>query len=106
MKIAVESVVASQDVLGECTIWCDRDQVLWWVDIRKIEIGGGPVLQLWAVLREAAGNALGFPSTSGSGNILLIGVIFFIGWQIVRLARAASTRPRCSRTSTPWARRS
>ncbi len=34
MKIAVESVVASQDVLGECTIWCDRDQVLWWVDIR------------------------------------------------------------------------
>jgi sugar lactone lactonase YvrE len=34
MKIAVESVVASQDVLGECTVWCDRNHVLWWVDIR------------------------------------------------------------------------
>src|SRR5215510_9123050 len=34
MKLAAESVIASQDVLGECTIWCDREQVLWWVDIR------------------------------------------------------------------------
>ena len=34
MAIAAESVIRSQDVLGECTIWCDRDEVLWWVDIR------------------------------------------------------------------------
>lgn len=34
MNIAAESVIAAQDVLGECTIWCDREQVLWWVDIR------------------------------------------------------------------------
>jgi sugar lactone lactonase YvrE len=39
MKIPAESVVASQDVLGECTIWCEREQVLWWVDIR------GPALK-------------------------------------------------------------
>ena len=34
MTIAVECVVRGPDVLGECTIWCDRDQILWWVDIR------------------------------------------------------------------------
>jgi sugar lactone lactonase YvrE len=34
MASAVECVVRSEDVLGECTVWCDRDQVLWWVDIR------------------------------------------------------------------------
>jgi sugar lactone lactonase YvrE len=34
MDLVAESVIASQDVLGECTIWCERDNVLWWVDIR------------------------------------------------------------------------
>ena len=35
MTIVAECVIRSEDVLGECTIWCDRDQVLWWVDIRE-----------------------------------------------------------------------
>jgi len=39
MTIVAECVIRSEDVLGECTIWCDRDQVLWWVDIR------GPALK-------------------------------------------------------------
>lgn len=34
MPIVVECVVRSDDALGECTVWCDREQVLWWVDIR------------------------------------------------------------------------
>jgi sugar lactone lactonase YvrE len=34
MAIVAQCVVRSEDVLGECTVWCDRDQVLWWVDIR------------------------------------------------------------------------
>ena len=34
MSIEAECVVRSEDTLGECTVWCDRDQVLWWVDIR------------------------------------------------------------------------
>jgi len=35
MAIDAECVIRSEDVLGECTIWCDREQVLWWVDIRR-----------------------------------------------------------------------
>ncbi|MEO8627450.1 MAG: SMP-30/gluconolactonase/LRE family protein [Betaproteobacteria bacterium] len=34
MAISVDCVVRGPDVLGECTIWCDREQLLWWVDIR------------------------------------------------------------------------
>ena len=34
MTIAVECVVRGTDTLGECTVWCERDQLLWWVDIR------------------------------------------------------------------------
>jgi sugar lactone lactonase YvrE len=34
MAIVAECVVRSEDVLGECTVWCDREQLLWWVDIR------------------------------------------------------------------------
>ena len=34
MKVAVDCVVPGPDVLGECTLWDDRERVLWWVDIR------------------------------------------------------------------------
>jgi sugar lactone lactonase YvrE len=34
MATVAECAIRGEDVLGECTIWCDRDQVLWWVDIR------------------------------------------------------------------------
>jgi len=39
MAIVAQCAIRSEDVLGECTIWCDREQVLWWVDIR------GPALK-------------------------------------------------------------
>ena len=34
MKVAVDCVVRAADELGECTVWDDRERLLWWVDIR------------------------------------------------------------------------
>jgi len=34
MSVAIECVVRAADELGECTIWDDRERLLWWVDIR------------------------------------------------------------------------
>ena len=31
---SVDCIVESKNVLGECTLWCEREQVLWWVDSR------------------------------------------------------------------------
>lgn len=72
MKIAAESVVASQDVLGECTVWCDRDQVLWWVDIR------GPSLQRY---NPASGEILGLalPEAIGSFGLTRSGTRMIAG---------------------------
>src|SRR5438270_8100452 len=33
MAVKVERLVDSRDRLGECPIWDDREQCLWWVDI-------------------------------------------------------------------------
>ena len=41
MAFQVDRVVKGADVLGECPLWCDREQVLWWVDSR------GPALKRW-----------------------------------------------------------
>ncbi len=41
MTIPVECVVRSGDRLGECPLWCDREQVVWWIDSR------GPSLKRW-----------------------------------------------------------
>jgi L-arabinonolactonase len=30
----VECLVRGQNVLGECTLWCEREQALWWIDSR------------------------------------------------------------------------
>lgn len=30
----VDCIVKAQNVLGECTLWCEREQTLWWVDSR------------------------------------------------------------------------
>jgi sugar lactone lactonase YvrE len=73
MKIAVESVVASQDVLGECTVWCDRDQVLWWVDIRgpslkRFNPSNGEVRAI--SLREAIGSF----GLTRSGSTMIAGM--------------------------------
>jgi sugar lactone lactonase YvrE len=34
MKVAVDCVVRGPDELGECTVWDERERLLWWVDIR------------------------------------------------------------------------
>jgi sugar lactone lactonase YvrE len=39
LSVNVECVVRGDEQLGECTVWDDREQVLWWVDIR------GPALK-------------------------------------------------------------
>ena len=41
MAFQVDCVVKSEDRLGECPLWCEREQVLWWVDSR------GPSLKRW-----------------------------------------------------------
>ena len=41
MAFQVDCVVKGTDRLGECPIWCDRENVLWWVDSR------GPSLKRW-----------------------------------------------------------
>ena len=41
MPFQVDCVVKGTDKLGESPIWCDREQVLWWVDSR------GPTLKRW-----------------------------------------------------------
>ncbi len=42
MTISVDCVVRGPDILGECTVWCGREQLLWWVDIRA------PALNCWS----------------------------------------------------------
>jgi len=73
MKIAAESLIASQDVLGECTVWCDRDQVLWWVDIRA------PSLQRYnpangEVRAVALTEAIGSFGLTRSGTSMIAGM--------------------------------
>lgn len=34
MRTEWQCLVQAQDVLGECTLWCEREQVLWWIDSR------------------------------------------------------------------------
>ena len=59
MEIQVDCVVEGADTLGECPIWCDREQALWWVDSR------GPTLKRWD---PASGKVreLQLPSVVGS----------------------------------------
>jgi len=59
MAIGAECVVRSEDTLGECTIWCDRDQVLWWVDIRA------PALKRY---NPASGEVHALPLTEAIGS--------------------------------------
>lgn len=59
MAIQIDCVVKGEDRLGECPLWCDREQVLWWVDSR------GPSLRRWD---PASGQTrvITLPSTLGS----------------------------------------
>jgi sugar lactone lactonase YvrE len=115
MKIAVESVVASQDVLGECTIWCDRDQVLWWVDIR------GPSLKRYnpangEVRGLALSEAIGSFGLTRSGKTMIAGMksgLYFLDPQSGTLKLIAAPEQhvpqnrfndgRCDRAGRFWA---
>jgi L-arabinonolactonase len=73
MASAVECVVRSEDVLGECTVWCDRDQVLWWVDIR------GPSLKRYdpvdgRVRSVSLSEAIGSFGLTRSGGTMIAGM--------------------------------
>lgn len=59
MAFQVECVVKGEDRLGECPLWCEREQVLWWIDSRA------PSLKRWD---PSAGGVrvLALPSVVGS----------------------------------------
>ncbi len=59
MPFQVDCVVKGNDLLGECTLWCDREQVLWWVDSR------GPSLNRWDP-RDGGVKTFALPSVVGS----------------------------------------
>ena len=48
MGVVVECVLAGRDLLGECPLWDERDQSLWWVDSRA------PALRHWSPGTPAA----------------------------------------------------
>ncbi len=56
---SVDVVVKGTDRLGECPLWCDREQVLWWVDSR------GPSLKRWNPADGQVRNTV-LPSVVGS----------------------------------------
>src|SRR4051812_3756489 len=55
----VEVVVKGTDVLGECPLWCEREQVLWWVDSR------GPALKRWDPVGDTV-RVISLPGVVGS----------------------------------------
>ena len=55
----VDVVVKGTDILGECPLWCEREQVLWWVDSR------GPALKRWSPSTGVVG-VTKLPSVVGS----------------------------------------
>lgn len=59
MAMQVDCVVKGTDRLGECPLWCDRGEVLWWVDSR------GPSLKRWDPASGDVRNTM-LPSTIGS----------------------------------------
>jgi len=59
MAFQVDCVVKGDDRLGECTLWCEREQVLWWVDSR------GPSLKRWDP-RDGSVKPIALPSVVGS----------------------------------------
>jgi sugar lactone lactonase YvrE len=115
MKIVAESVIASQDVLGECTLWCERDAVLWWVDIRA------PALKRFDPATGAT-RALALPEVIGSFGLTRSGErmiaamksgLYWLDPQSGRLALAAAPERdlpanrfndgRCDRAGRYWA---
>lgn len=54
-----ECVVPGTNVLGECTLWCEREQALWWVDSR------GPALYRHSP-SSGETRVLALPETIGS----------------------------------------
>src|SRR5689334_24769922 len=59
MSVAIECVVRAADELGECTIWDDRERLLWWVDIRA------PALKSYNPVSDAV-KTLALPEFIGS----------------------------------------
>lgn len=69
MGVVVECALPGSDQLGECPIWDQRDQSLWWVDIRA------PALRHWtpgtpAALSIALGEALGSIALRERGGLM------------------------------------
>ena len=59
MPFQVDCVVRGTDRLGECTLWCEREQALWWIDSRA------PSLKRWDPASNAV-RVLDLPATVGS----------------------------------------
>jgi len=55
----VDVVVKGADILGECPLWCEREEVLWWVDSR------GPTLKRWDASSGVV-SVMKLPSVVGS----------------------------------------
>lgn len=79
----MELIVDAQNALGECLLWCDRTQRLWWTDIlgRKLwrhTPGDGSTVQ-WDMPERLASFAL-----TGSDTRLLLGLEDRLAWFDVR----------------------
>jgi len=66
MGVIVDCALAGSDQLGECPLWDERDQSLWWVDIRA------PALRHWKPGAPAAASFL-LPQAVGSIALRLRG---------------------------------
>jgi len=66
MGVIVDCALAGSDQLGECPLWDERDQSLWWVDIRA------PALRHWKPGAPAAASLL-LPQAVGSIALRLRG---------------------------------
>lgn len=60
---------------------------LWLADVRKMNVGGGPMLGTRQVLCETINYALGLRGNFAFGGVLAITVFVFVAWQLYKLAR-------------------
>ena len=114
MAFQVECVVTGTDILGECPLWCDREEVLWWVDSR------GPSLKRWepksgALRVTALASVVGSVAFRERGGMLaaLQSGIYFLNAQTGALGIAAQPEAhlpenrfndgRCDRAGRFWA---
>lgn len=92
----MELIVDAQNVLGECAIWCDRTQRLWWTDIlgrrlwRYTPASGAS--EQWDMPERLASFAL-----TGNEDRLLLGLESRLAWfsvadaQVLTIVEVAAT---------------